>query len=91
MPRFQFGKYAGQDFADIPEDYFHYLIKTSEDRILECKAELERRKIKVEDSYMSKIITAGFDKLITDPSLDAKKLEAAKKALDEAILDAAQS
>ena len=95
MPKFQFGKYAGLDYTQVPEDYLEYLIRTSSDQLLNCKAELERRKIKVEDSYMSKIVDAGFQQLASkahsfESGIDISKLKRARDSLDIAIRAAAQ-
>ena len=90
MPQMKFGKHAGLDFSEVPEDYFLYLISQNENDLLSYKAELERRKIKVEDSIMNKIVETGSGILANDPSIDKTKLTRARDALKKAITDAAQ-
>jgi hypothetical protein len=87
----QFGKHKGEDYAEIPEDYFHFLIAANEKDIAGYRAELDRRKQRVDNSYMARLVKAGYDKLIADPtntSVDRQKLQHARDELLRAITDA---
>lgn len=90
MTIMQFGKHAGKDISEVPEPYLDWMIRDSDEKLLMCKAEIERRKIKVEDSVMSTIVQRGFNELASIPGNDVKKLELARDRLMDAIRAAAQ-
>jgi hypothetical protein len=86
----QFGKHKGEDYAEIPEDYFHFLIAANEKDIAGYRAELDRRKARVDNSYMAKIVNTGSANLLVnviDPA-ERKRIIHARDELLRAITDA---
>jgi hypothetical protein len=60
-----FGKYADLELSVVPEEYLHWLIKNSRDRLEVYEGELLRREM-VKDASMSwveRIIKTGFSEL----------------------------
>lgn len=96
MPMLKFGKYQGQDIEEVPDDYVDYMVKNNEDGLRMWKDEKNRREnemrlaaLKVDGSFMAKIIQAGRDHFINDPTIDQVKLELAFNKLMDALRDAA--
>lgn len=88
---FSFGKYAGVDLANIPDDYLEWMIRDSRTKLDICVNELTRRRTIIDESYMMKIIKTGLAALKTGiEQLDHNKLDKAYKALESAIEDAAK-
>jgi hypothetical protein len=89
LPLFKFGKYGGVPRNEVPDDYINYMINNSENTVLECKAELARRQLKVDNSIMKRILDSGRDALITQ-GLDKVTVELAHKRLTDQLLEAAK-
>ena len=62
MSVLSFGKYAGQDLRDVPEDYLQWLISMRKKDLAEYEAEVERRALVEEGTLtmVEKIVQAGF-------------------------------
>jgi hypothetical protein len=85
-----FGKHKGCDYTEIPEDYFHFLIAANEKDIAGYKAELDRRKQRIDDSYMARIVNTGASNMLVsviDPA-ERKRIMHARDELLRAITDA---
>ena len=96
MPMLKFGRYQGQDIEEVPDDYVDYMVKNNEDGLRMWKDERQRRDnelrlaaLKVDGSFMAKIIQAGRDHFLNDPTVDQIKLELAFNKLMDALRDAA--
>jgi len=85
----KFGKYAGSDLKDVPIDYIEWLVRDCEDKLLVYKSEVERRKIRVENSVMMAIVSKGYDALTKDLTVNPQDAIRAKEALEKAIREAA--
>mgnify|MGYP001226896801 CR=1 FL=1 len=90
MPVLKYGKYAGRDIAEIPDDYLAWMLRDAEGKIDMVKVEQARRKMRVDESFMTRIIDTGFKMLSTDPLTpdELKKLEMAHQLLLQAVADA---
>lgn len=92
----KFGKYQGQDIEDVPDDYVDFMINNNEDGLRMWKAERTRRDnearaaaLKVDGSFMAKIIKTGFEELQCDPDVDQIKLQLAFDKMMDGLRNAA--
>lgn len=61
MPVLTFGKHAGKDLQDVPEEYLEWLIDERRKEIEEYKAELARRSDQnSQQQWMRNIIQTGY-------------------------------
>lgn len=90
MPIMKFGKYKDLDIAEVPDDYLAWLIRDSEDRVNVYRIEQQRRKMRVDGSFMTQIVDRGFKILSADPLSpeELRKLNMAHQLLLQAIADA---
>lgn len=86
MPKMEFGKHAGEDISTVPDSYLLWLVKNSQEKIDMCKAELDSRKEKVDNSYMAKIVATGYTALCNTATVaDRSMLDKAQLLLMKAI------
>lgn len=96
MPAFEnnicrVGKHAGTHINDVPDGYLEWMKKDSEATLAAVTGELDRRKNKVDGSFMMKILKAGHSTLSADPKItpeEKKKLDYAFANLEQAVQDA---
>jgi hypothetical protein len=61
MPVLTFGKHAGKDLAEIPQDYLAWLIEERKKEIREYEDELARRtSTEGRKEWMEKIVRTGY-------------------------------
>jgi hypothetical protein len=91
MPTMKFGKYQGYEFSEIPLDYIEWMLRDAQEKVKLCEKEIELRKNKAEDSWMSMIVERGYAALhALDPQqVNHAKLDAAYKSLKGAIVEVA--
>lgn len=85
-----FGKHGDDPIENVPEDYLKWLMTNSQEKIDICKTELDRRQNKFDNSWMARIIKAGYDSL--SQSITPEELVTCGKARDalmRAVQDAA--
>lgn len=95
MPAFEggvcrIGKHTGKHISEVPDGYLEWMKKDSEENLVIIRAELDRRKNKVDGSYMMKIIQAGFQQLRGQyqSGEEHAKLQYAFDNLEQAVKDA---
>ena len=65
MPSLGFGKYAGMDLRDVPQEYLEWLIQMRKKDLAEYQGELERREL-VESASITmveRVVQEGFRSL----------------------------
>lgn len=84
------GKHTGKHINEVPDGYLEWLLKDSEENVVVVKAELTRRKFKVDNSFMMKIIKEGHKVALSQATSDEerKKIDYAYQNLEQAVIDA---
>lgn len=93
MPVLTFGKHAGKDLQDVPEDYLDWLIEERRKEIEAYQYELSRRNdVEGRQEWMKKIIQAGYKALAKTAHPDRRgssgdflALSAAREELERRI------
>lgn len=95
MPTLRFGKFRGQDIRDVPSEYLEFLFEGAERTLVECREELERRRVAEEAdlSWAERIVSAGQRQLARQhhPDLEGgstetmQEINLAADALREAV------
>ena len=90
----KFGKYAGRDICEVPDDYLDWLISTRKSELNGYQAELDRRQQAKEASLpmIEKIVSVGYRELAKRLHPDAggetaafQDLQAANEQLKAAV------
>jgi hypothetical protein len=65
MPKITFGKYAGLDLQDVPQDYIEWVLQKNKDQTAEYEAELDRRAalLQASETLVQKIVNTGYKTL----------------------------
>lgn len=92
-----FGKYKGEDIEDVPDDYVDFMVKNNEEGLRTWKAERDRRDnearaqaLKVDGSFMARIIKAGYEVMQKEVGVDQIKLTLAHDKMMEGLRNAAK-